>query len=140
MNSTNSTFNGLVRGPGNDGRGGGCEPSNSLPRFAHVFDPSRNVFVSSLDADGTYNVTAWARCCADNRVSLADGCYPYCDIPAVVLKGRNKAEITDDMNGCVNKTGIFATFLASGAGAPAPAPAGMSVMLMAGMVVMSKLL
>ncbi|KAJ6788745.1 hypothetical protein PWT90_07972 [Aphanocladium album] len=138
MNTT--SMSGIVKAPGNDSMGGGCLKHNALPGFDKVFDKDRNVFIANTDSNGTYNATAWARCCEHHTVTLVDSCYPSCGIPQDVLgKDHDSSRIMQDMYSCIGLYDSLATVQLSGAYA-APAPRALPALLTAGMIFVYMLL
>ncbi|XWX00472.1 hypothetical protein V2A60_008492 [Cordyceps javanica] len=156
--STNTNMTGMVKAPGNDSLGGGCLVDARLPRVEDLVPDGRDVFLAGLDADGAYNETAWARCCARGEVFLAGSCYPYCDIPADTLRGGgggsggggtdkdkdrskdDKDRVARDMKSCIGNIRVSTVFLANhtstaAATAAAQLPtAGLPKLLTIGMV------
>ncbi|TQV91548.1 hypothetical protein IF1G_09614 [Cordyceps javanica] len=151
--STNTNMTGMVKAPGNDSLGGGCLVDARLPRVEDLVPDGRDVFLAGLDADGAYNKTAWARCCARGEVFLAGSCYPYCDIPADTLRGGgggtdkdkdrskdDKDRVARDMKSCIGNIRVSTVFLANHTSAAAAAAAaqlptaGLPKLLTIGMV------
>ncbi|KAJ3496849.1 hypothetical protein NLG97_g2357 [Lecanicillium saksenae] len=127
---TNMSTNGIVKIPGNDGMGGGCEVNSGAPGVDVA--KNRNIFVAGTNSDLTYNATAWAHCCKDHSFTFQNSCYLYCDVPEdIVGKDKDRSRILSAMADCIGENNVTHGLQPSGGHAPAPA---LPALLAAGLV------